>query len=256
MDLALGCLLCLLGQLPTPGPQGSYLYQPAYSVDEERRAPAEPYVPQPGDIIFTSDKKWYWELTFCLACTGAPHHASLVFARPDGRLAMLEAGPHDNPIVALLDLLPNLYDYEKRERIWVRRRRVPLTPEQSAKLTAFALAQENKPFAIFRLAVQLTPFRTRGLVRTWWVGTPQGERHSYFCSELVMETCVAVGLIDPATARPSATYPRDMFFDHSLNPYLNKHLNLADGWLPPARWTSNPWADQAQQPASFRAASQ
>ena len=187
-----------------------------------------------------------WDLTFFLAGTGPPHHACIVVARPDGSLGMLEAGPHDTPIIAIKDLSSNLLEYETRERIWVRRRRVPLTPEQSAKLTAFALAQEHKPFAILRLVVQITPFRTRGPLRTWFVGSPHGERHCYFCSELVLEACVAAGLIDSATARPSATYPRDIFFDHSLDPYLNRHLNLSEGWYPPARWTSAPSADHAK----------
>jgi hypothetical protein len=244
MASALSCLLSvcwLLGQ-PAPGEHAtSYLFQPAYSVDDEPRFPAEPYVPQPGDIIFTSDSKWYWAIGFALACTGPPHHATLVIARPDGRLAMLEAGPHDEPHVAILDLMPNLREYEPHERIWVRRRRTPLTPEQSARLTAFALAQENKPFAVFRLVLQVTPLRARGPIRTWFVGGPHGNRDNYFCSELVMEACVDAGLLDRATARPSATYPRDIFFDHSLDPYLEKHLNLTEGWYPPARWCTAPW---------------
>jgi hypothetical protein len=246
---ALGGLLCtcwLLGQPPAAGPTTSYLYEPSYNADGAPRFPAEPYEPQPGDIVLTCDKKWFWEVTFCLACAGTPHHACIVIQRPDGRLAMVEAGPHDKPIVAILDLMPNLLEYEKHERIWVRRRRVPLTAEQSARLTAFALAQENKPFALFRLAVQLTPFRTRGPLRTWFVGAPHGERESYFCSELVMEACVAAGLIDRETARPSATYPCDIFFDHSLNLYLNKHLKLSEGWYPPARWSSAPWTAQPE----------
>jgi hypothetical protein len=197
-------------------------------------------VPQPGDIILTSDSSWFWSITFSLAITGPPHHACLVIAMPDGRLGMLEAGPHDRPYIAVLDLLSNLHRYEQEERVWVRRRRTPLTAEQSAKLAAFALAQEGKPFAVYRLALQITPFRNRGLVRTWFVGQPQGERGSYFCSELVMESLVAAGLIDAATARPSATFPRDIFFDRSLDPYLNKHLNLSSDWYPPARWSSAP----------------
>jgi len=242
MGSALGCLLgacCLLGQ-PAAAEPTCYLFQPIYST-EELDFPAEPYVPQPGDIIFTSDSKWYWEITFALACTGPPHHACIVIARPDGRLAMLEAGPHDSLHIAVLDLLPNLREYEAHERIWIRRRRTPLTPEQSALLTEFALAQENKAFAVFRLVLQVTPFRARGPLRTWVAGGPHGNRDQYFCSELVMEACVYAGLLDRATARPSATYPRDMFFDHSLDPYLNKHLHLCEGWYPPARWSTAPW---------------
>ena len=47
-----------------------------------------------------------------------------------------------------LDALPHLYSYEGEGRVWVRRRAVPLTPEQSARLTAFALATDGKRFAL------------------------------------------------------------------------------------------------------------
>ena len=83
----------------------------------------------------------------------------------------------------------------------------------------------------------MTPLRSRGPLRTWFLGGPHGERGSYFCSELVVECCVVAGLIDADTARPAATYPRDLFFGDSLNLYLHEHLHLEGGWLPPARWT-------------------
>ena len=121
------------------------------------------------------------------------------------------------------------------------KRAVPLTPEQCARLTEFALSTDGKRFGLGRLGLQLTVFRTRGPVRTAFVGRPQGvERESYFCSELVVEALVYAGLVDGRTARPSATYPRDLFFDSSLNPYLNRHLKLYPCWDPPARWTSSP----------------
>jgi hypothetical protein len=51
---------------------------------------------------------------------------------------------------------------------------------------------------------------------------------------------VAAGLIDPATARPSATFPRDLFFDRLPNPYLDRTLDLSACWCPPARWLPCP----------------
>lgn len=118
---------------------------------------------------------------------------------------------------------------------------MPLTPEQSACLTEFALAQEGKFFALGRLLKQVTIFRSRGPLRTEFMGKPHGaDRRSFYCSELGMEALVAAGLVDPETARPAATYPRDIFFDRSPNPYLNKHLDLSDCWYPPARFTSCP----------------
>ena len=48
---------------------------------------------------------------------------------------------------------------------------------------------------------------------------------------------VAAGLLDPERTRPSATYPCDLFFGRSYNPFIDKHLDVNAGWHPPARWT-------------------
>ena len=237
----------LAGQPSGPEP-GPYLYQPSYCLDFCLRGPAMPYVPQPGDIVLATDGSVFWKVMHNLAGTGHPTHSAIVFARPDGTLAILEGGPHDTIFCRVLDWLPHLLSYEEEGRVWIRRRAVPLTPEQSARLTEFAVAQDGKWFAVGRLALQLTPFRTRGPIRTAYVGKPHGSRWSYFCSELVVEACVAAGLLDAATARPSATYPRDLFLDRSLNPYLNQHLQLVPCWDPPARWVSCPACPSACEP--------
>lgn len=216
----------------------SYLFPPAYCLDGVRRGPATPYLPQPGDIMLATDDNLFWMIAHNLAGTGHPHHSGIVFARPDGRLAILEAGPYDTLFVRTLDVMPHLRGYEQLGPVWLRRRTVPLTPEQSAALTAFALAQDGKRFALIRLGGQLTPLRSRGPLRTWFLGKPRGDRRSYFCSECVLEACVAAGLLDPARTRPAATYPRDLFFDRSLNPYINRTLKLFPCWDPPAQWSS------------------
>jgi hypothetical protein len=154
-------------------------------------------------------------------------------------MAILESGPNDTMWVRTLDLVPHLKEYEAIGRVWVRRRRVPLTPEQSCRLTQFALANDGRRFALHRLGLQLTPFRTRGPIRTRWCGKPKGDRIFYFCSELVCEACVAAGILSPETTRPSATYPNDLFFGRSWNLYLNKHLEINDWWYPPARWVTH-----------------
>jgi hypothetical protein len=220
---------------------GSYLYQPAFCIDDELRGPAEAYLPQPGDIMLRLDGSKFWRITHYMALAFDPNGSGIVVARPDGSLAVLEAGPNDCMWIRVLDLLPHLREYADEGKVWIRKRRVPLTPEQSAALTAFAMAQENKWFALQRLGVQLTPFRTRGPLRTWVVGKPHGgKRISYFCSELVCEACVAAGLLDPERTRPSATFPYDLFFGRSWNLFIDKHLDVNDGWCPPARWTYHP----------------
>jgi hypothetical protein len=227
---------------PTQPPGGgpSYLYQPAFAIDHTLRLPARPYQPQPGDIMLATDGSLFWTLMHNAAGTSHPTHSGIFFAMPDGRMAILEGGPHDTFRCRILEAIPHLASYEAEGRVWVRPRSCPLTAEQSRRLTEFALAVDLRDFAIRRLGVQLTPFRTRGPVRTAFVGKPNGlDRDSYFCSELVCEAAVYAGLLDAKTTRPSATYPRDIFFGASLNPYINRHLKMV-GWEPPSRWTGAP----------------
>jgi hypothetical protein len=224
-----------------PAPPGSYLWRPRYEEDKELIGPARPYWPQPGDIVMSADASVFWKLMHNLACTSHPTHSMIVFQMPDGQMGILEGGPHDTLKCRVMEALPHIFSYEAEGRVWVRRRTCPLTPEQSARLTEFALAVNERDFSLGRLALQITPFRARGPLRTAFLGKPYGlDREAYYCAELVCEACVYAGIMDAQTTRPSATYPRDLFMDHSLNPYLNRHFKLAPAWDPPARWTS--WA--------------
>lgn len=243
-----GVLLTLLGASCLAAPPEplnkveSYLYQPCFAMDYELRGPAQPYCPQPGDIFLCTGRELWAKLGHWAAGTHAPQHSGIVVARPDGSLALLEGGPHNTLHCRVLDLIPQLQSYAEIERVWIRRRRVPLTAEQSAQLTAFAMSKDGTRFALVRMFLQITPFRCRGNWRTQFMGCPDGNRCSYFCAELVMEACVAAGLFDPATTRPAATYPRDIFFGRSKNTYLDQHLDLSD-WDPPARWTLCPGSE-------------
>jgi hypothetical protein len=220
-----------------PAEWASYLYRPAFCLDDVLRLPAEPYLPQPGDIFLATDQMVWARLGHFVAGGAGVHHSGIMFLRSDGRPALLEAGPFNEVHVEAMDPFEHMTKHVRGgDCVWIRRRRIALTPEQSARLTAFAECQDGKPFAVVRLLGQVTPFRSRGPLRTWFVGHPHGDRHSYFCSELVTECCVAAGLIDPSTARPPATYPRDLFFGRSGNLYLDGHLWLEPGWCPPARW--------------------
>jgi hypothetical protein len=237
MGYLLISVLCAAGPAP---PEGSYLYRPAYSLDDVWRAPAEPYVPRPGDIFLATDQALWARAGHWVAGGAGVHHSGIVFARSDGRMGLIEAGPFNAVRVEVMDPIGHMRDHIRAgDKVWVRRRRVPLTPEESARLTAYVERQDGKPFATLRLMGQVTPLRSRGPLRTWFVGGPRGDRDNYFCSELVVEACVAAGLMDAATARPAATYPRDLFFGRSLNLYLDRHLCL-DDWEPPARWAECP----------------
>lgn len=230
----------VLGGTPQSAPACSYLYQPSYCLDYELRGQPRALVPQPGDVMLATKPNLFWTITHDLAGAFEPHSSAIVVAKPDGSLGVMEAGPNNTLYVRVLPLLQHLKEYEDVGRVWIRRRCTPLTAEQSAKLTEFAMRQDGKRFAVIRLGAQVTPIRTRGPVRTAYIGYPHGDRPSYFCSELVLETLLAACLLDPNTTRPSATFPCELFFDRSCNPYLNSHFSLAPQWEPPARWVSHP----------------
>jgi hypothetical protein len=235
------CVFVAGAMLGAPG-ETSYVCAPAYCREDVCLAPVTPYAPQPGDLFLATDPSpiaWFGHWV-----AGGPgvHHSGILFARPDGTMALIESGPFNTLHIEVFDPNSHMADYAAQgSKVWVRRRRVQLTLEQSACLTAFALAQEGKRFAVVRMFQQVGPVKTRGVLRTPFIGRPHGpDRASYYCSELVVEACVAAGLMDPETARPSATYPRDLFDGRSSNPYLNHHLNMEPTWFPPQRWLSAP----------------
>jgi hypothetical protein len=229
---------CLLGVSPAAE---SSVGRPVYCLDDIIRGPMESYVPQPGDIFLATDESFWLRLGHAAVGGAGVHHSGLIFARPDGSLGLIEAGPFNELVTRVLDPYQHMYNhFAAGTRVWVRRRRIPLTPEQSARLTAFASRHEGKPFALALGLSFMTPFSRRGVLRTPFVGRVHGDRPRYFCSELVVECLVAAGLVDAATARPAATLPRDLFFGRSGNPYLNRHLNMEPGWYPPARWLPGP----------------
>jgi hypothetical protein len=214
----------------------SYLYEPSYQLDNQVRGKPRAYVPQPGDVLLATDVNWFWSLTHDIAGAGEPHNSAIIVQRRDGRLGVLEAGPNDCVWVKIEDLLPHLKEYADKGPVWIRKRKMPLTAEQNALMTEWAEKQVGKRFALGRLLVLITPFRDRGPLRTEYLGKPHGDRSSFYCAELVLESCVAAGLVERETSRPSATYPHDLFFDHSYNRYISKHLPLVHDWEPPARW--------------------
>ena len=218
-----------------------YLYQPAFEVRGELRGPSTPYHPQPGDIFLSTDRLRIAVIGHKLAGGQGVHHSGLIVLRPDGSPATLEAGPHHIRWVRVLDIVDNLGRYEEEgNSLWIRRRKTPLTAEQSTMLTEFAMNQDGKHFAWEHVMVQVTTFRSRSHLRHTSMGEPHGERRRYFCAELVLETLLAAGLLDPDRTRPSATYPGDLFFGASDNSFINENLDINSSWEPPARWSLSP----------------
>jgi hypothetical protein len=251
-------LVAALFLAPQSNTAESYLYQPAFCIDHTLRGPARPYHPQPGDIFLATDHLFWAKISHRFGITGAPQHSGIVVTKRDGQLALLEAGPFNTLHVRVHDLIPALTKYAETDRVWIRPRRVPLTAEQNCRLTAFAEAVDGRRFAVARLLWQGTPFRPRSPLKIHHLAKPravdfvpgcedEGLKRSYFCSELVTEALVAARLIDSHTARPAATYPRDLFFGRSINRYIDEHLHLCE-WEAPARWTRCPGCESCIKP--------
>jgi len=215
-----------------------YVYEPAYCMERHLHGSPSPYEPRAGDIILMVSDTVFWPALYAIALTGEPYHAAIIVQMPDGSFQMLEAGPPEMRQTIRLMPIPDRFE-EQYGRIFIRRRTVPLTAEQSEALTAFAVRQEGKPYAFIRFLLQGTPIRTRGPIRTEWLGGTRGEPPTYFCTELVVESLVFAGLIDAETARPRATVMKDLFYDESENPYINKHLKLYPNWNPPQLWVTD-----------------
>ncbi len=220
----------------SPDAPAGYLYAPARDVEAVARLPATRYAPQPGDVLLMSNSNAAWSVLYKIAFTGKPGHSAIVARMPDGRPGILEAGIGETLWTKFVPAEERLDSYPGH--IWVRRRTVPLTECQNLRLTEFADLARGGRYDVVGFARQVTPFRTRGPLRTYVVGKPRGAGRKYFCAEAVLEGLVYAGLIDEETTRPSATFPRDLFFDDSPNLYIKQHPPLACGWEPPALWTA------------------
>jgi hypothetical protein len=172
---------------------------------------AIPYAPREGDLVFYDEHSVIWTVLFALAGTGPPLHMGIVVKKPDGSLAVLEAGPDDTVWVKLLDVTPRLRQFQKDfgGTITIRRCKVALSRDKSAALTRFARAQNGKPYAVLRLLLQGTPFRARGLLAPFLAHTYL-DRDAWICSELAVAAGTVAGLFDPKVVRANATYPRDV----------------------------------------------
>jgi len=193
-------------------------------------SPREPYLPQPGDVVFYAHDSLRSRVFYTLARTGKPYHSGIVVNLPDGRPAILEAGPYDYLHVYLMDALPRMRTHPGT--VWIRRLRVPLSSEQSARLTSFALEQTGKRFALFRLVLEVTPLRAHGTLHARLFGSAQIDRPSWFCSELVVAAMAVAGLVDPHVIKPNTIYPRDLFRDCPFD--------LKPCWEEPRRWICEP----------------
>jgi hypothetical protein len=192
------------------------------------------YSPREGDLIFFDDHNWMWTLLFAWAGTGPPLHMGIAVKKADGSLAVLEAGPDDTVWVTLQDLDKRLHQFrdDYQGTITIRRCKKELTREESAALTKFAKAQDGKRYAVGRLLLEGTWFRSRGPIRELVLGKTYLDRDSWICSELAVAAGTVVKLFDPAVVRANVTYPRDLVD--------NRRHDLSGNWHDPAEWQPSP----------------
>ena len=179
----------------------------------------EVYTPQAGDIILFRNRNVFARAAYYVSLSGGTTHVGLVVARPDGTLTLLEAMPGDP--VLMPELHRRIHDYHGG-KLSVRRRKVPLTAEQSARLTEFACAQVGKPFHLFGLLLPPVslPFRVFGSLDPHHL-----DRSRWICTSLVLRTCVAAGLICPDKVNPEGACASDLAGD--------TWIDLSCGWYPP-----------------------
>jgi hypothetical protein len=188
------------------------------------------YAPREGDLIFYDDRNLMWMVLFAYAGTGPPLHMGMVVKKTDGTLAILEAGPDDTVWVKLLDLDKRLQQFNDdfKGTIQIRRCKKELTAEQSKELTKYAAAQDGKRYAVGRLLLQGTSFRSRGPIREMFLGATVLDRDAWICSELSVAAGTVVKLFDPKVVFANVSYPRDLVD--------NQKYSLSDNWHDAAIW--------------------
>jgi hypothetical protein len=238
MSLLMNCLALAACLLSGPGPkavEGSFLHP-------IEGGPATVYVPQEGDIVLYDDHNPTWIKLYHMVGSDMPDHSGIVFRLPDGRPALLESAPDDGKLagmyVRILHALPRLHQFQGT--IYIRQLKVPLSPEQSEKLTEFALAQEGKRYALGRMLLQATPFRCRSGWRARFFGKTDLNRSAWLCSELVVAAGTAAGLFDPHVHHANRIYPRDLIYDD--------HYDLSQTWHEARVWTPSPEQPTVQPP--------
>ncbi len=172
----------------------------------------EPYVPREGDLIFFDDQSKLWEFLYKVGGTKPPFHVGLVVKKPDSSLAILESGPDDTLHVYILEAWNRLHHF--KGALQVRRCKKTLCPEESQKLTAFALDQEGKRYAVWRLLLQGTPIRTRGKYSSEIFGKTYPNRTRWLCAEIVCTGADIIGVFDGKIIKGTDTYPLDIVDNH------------------------------------------
>jgi hypothetical protein len=195
--------------------RGSYIFKYEPDAHGQLVPRAYSYIPQPGDLVFYDDHSKMWGVGYKFVGSGPPFHSGLVVALPDGTPVVLESGPDDTMWVRILALPSRFQGFEGD--VWIRQVKQPLTPEQNARLTDWALHQDHKHYALWRLLLQATPFRCRNDLQQKLFGATRIDRNRWLCSELVVAGGTVAGLFDANVHFANAIYPRDIIFDNKYD---------------------------------------
>ncbi len=220
--LAVGSFLGLIGRCAATEPTS----KPPMQFAQMSVPASEGYAPQAGDLILFRNKNVVMNLLGALSFSSRTTHAAIVVARPNGQLALLET-----PVVAASvkfnDIRHRMESYSGQ--LWIRSPHVPLTAEQSAKLTAFAAAQEGKSYDV--LGFLALPISLPVPLFNRQNGLEDDHKASrWFCSSLAVSACAVTGLIDA-----NAVWPRGACADDLRDDLI---LDLSAGWRPAQPWRS------------------
>ena len=226
--IGLGSLAMLLGMIVISRCTATEPDRKAHGQVPHTATTAEGYAPQAGDLVLFRNKSFVMNLLGAAAFSARTTHAGIVVARPNGELAILET-PAVGASVTFNDIRKRMDTYAGQ--IWIRSPHVPLTAEQSARLTAFAQAQEGKAYDLlgfFSLPVSWpVPIfkRQHGLVDDLTASR-------WICSSLAVSACSATGLIDADDVWPRGACADDLRDD--------LFLDLSAGWGPARPWRTDP----------------
>jgi hypothetical protein len=192
--------------------------------DQPSPLSARPYEPHEGDLVFMSHTAPLRTAAYLAFRTGHPLHCALLVRSPDGVLAVFETGGGQKKVTTLQPVARRFHEHLTTERdpvLWIRPIRRPLTSEESARLTGFALAELAKPlqpnYRYLRLIIPGRPTHASRDGQSQW-----------FCSELVAQGLIEAGLLQ--TRLPAGSLvPADLFYD--------RRIDLSAVWAAPCQWT-------------------
>ena len=213
---------------PETAARFGHLFDPHKISSETADLKGQTYQPKPGDIVMFDDHNAWTAKVYRFIGSGGPLHAGIVFERPDGTPAILEAGTNAVNRVFIFDLQSRLKGFNGT--ILVRRLHKPLSSEQSKQLAEFTQAQEGKGYAVGRLILQATPFRPRNTPLAQLLGGTVLNRDRWISSELVIASATVAGVWELDTYHANLMYPRDLCYDERFD--LGPYYETPQMWYP------------------------